>query len=134
MIKTETQALAQSLHHSLKNHSEFAHLKDQLIHITATILNHNQIGSGQHTKTNVIGAAMNTSTNYAKQIKNAKRGGYAPTIAKDVNKHKIQKASRLIEQWRKLANELKPQMQIDMALTLEECAHDLDQILRNKSF
>lgn len=77
---------------------------------------------------------MNTSTNYAKQIKNAKRGGYTPTIAKDVNKHKVQKALRLIEQWRKLANELKPQMQIDMALTLEECAHDLDQILRKKSF
>ena len=77
---------------------------------------------------------MNTSTNYAKQIKNAKRGSYTPTIAKDVNKHKVQKALRLIEQWRKLANELKPQMQIDMALTLEECAQDLDQILRKKSF
>ncbi len=76
---------------------------------------------------------MNTSTNYAKQIKNAKRGGYTPTLAKDVNKHKVQKALRLIEQWRRLANELKPQMQIDMALTLEECAHDLDQILRKKS-
>lgn len=76
---------------------------------------------------------MNTSNNYVKQIKNAKRGGYTPTIAKDMNKHKIQKAIRLIEQWRKLANELKPQMQIDMALTLEECAQDLDQILRRKS-
>lgn len=75
---------------------------------------------------------MNTSLNYVKQIKNAKRGGYTPTIAKDINKHKIQKAIRLIEQWRKLADELKPQMQIDMALTLEECAEDLDQILRNK--
>ncbi|ENU21003.1 MAG: hypothetical protein WAL54_14650 [Acinetobacter bohemicus] len=76
---------------------------------------------------------MNTSNNYVKQIKNAKRGGYTPTIAKDINKHKIQKAIRLIDQWRKLANELKPQMQIDMALTLEECAQDLDQILRRKS-
>ncbi|MFD1438587.1 hypothetical protein [Acinetobacter terrae] len=75
---------------------------------------------------------MNTSLNYVKQIKNAKRGGYTPTIAKDINKHKVQKAIRLIEQWRKLADELKPQMQIDMALTLEECAEDLDQILRNK--
>lgn len=75
---------------------------------------------------------MNTSHNYVKQIKNAKRGGYTPTIAKDINKHKVQKAIRLIEQWRKLADELKPQMQIDMALTLEECAEDLDQILRNK--
>ena len=75
---------------------------------------------------------MNNSTNYVRQIKNAKRGGYTPTIAKDVNKHKIQKAIQLIEQWRKLANELKPQMQIDMAITLEECAQDLDHILRRK--
>ena len=74
---------------------------------------------------------MNTSNNYVKQIKNAKRGGYTPTLAKDMNKHKIQKALRLIEQWRKLADELKPQ-QIDMALTLEECAQDLAQILRPK--
>ncbi|WP_089604141.1 hypothetical protein [Acinetobacter piscicola] len=75
---------------------------------------------------------MNTSTNYVRQVKNAKRGGYTATIAKDVNKHKIQKAIRLIEQWRTLANELKPQMQIDMAMTLEECAQDLDHILRSK--
>ena len=75
---------------------------------------------------------MNNSANYVRQVKNAKRGGYTPTIAKDVNKHKIQKAIQLIEQWRKLANELKPQMQIDMAITLEDCAQDLDHILRRK--
>ncbi|KAB0628384.1 hypothetical protein F7P75_04435 [Acinetobacter gandensis] len=75
---------------------------------------------------------MDNSQNYVKQIKNAKRGGYTPTIAKDINKHKIQKAQRLIDQWRKLANELRPQMQLDMAYTLEECAQDLDQILRMK--
>ncbi|ATZ65469.1 MULTISPECIES: hypothetical protein [Acinetobacter] len=75
---------------------------------------------------------MNNSANYVRQVKNAKRGGYTPTIAKDVNKHKIQKAIQLIEQWRKLANELKPQMQFDMAITLEECAQDLDHILRRK--
>ena len=75
---------------------------------------------------------MNNSANYVRQVKNAKRGGYTPTIAKDVNKHKIQKAIQLIEQWRKLANELKPQMQIDMVITLEECAQDLDHILRRK--
>lgn len=75
---------------------------------------------------------MNNSINYAKQIKNAKRGGYTPTIAKDINKHKVQKASQLIEEWRSLANELKPQMQIDMALTLEECAQALDHVLRGK--
>lgn len=75
---------------------------------------------------------MNNSINYVKQIKNAKRGGYTPTIAKDINKHKVQKASQLIEEWRSLANELKPQMQIDMALTLEECAQALDRVLRGK--
>ena len=75
---------------------------------------------------------MNNSANYVRQVKNAKRGGYTPTIAKDVNKHKIQKAIQLIEQWRKLANELKPQVQRDMAITLEECAQDLDHILRRK--
>lgn len=78
------------------------------------------------------GASMNNSANYVKQIKNAKRGGYTPTIAKDLNRHKIQKALQLIEQWRSLANELKPQMQLDMAFTLEECAQDLDRILRSK--
>ena len=75
---------------------------------------------------------MNNSANYIKQIKNAKRGGYTPTIAKDVNRHKIQKVQQLIEQWRRLAQELKPQMQYDMAFTLEECAQDLDRILKNK--
>lgn len=75
---------------------------------------------------------MNNSANYVKQIKNAKRGGYTPTIAKDINKHKIQKALRLIEQWRSLANELKPQMQFETALTLEECAQDLERIVRSK--
>lgn len=75
---------------------------------------------------------MNNSLNYVKQIKNAKRGGYTPTMAKDINKHKIQKALKLIEEWRVLANELKPQMQLDTAFTLEECAQDLDRILRTK--
>ena len=74
----------------------------------------------------------NNANNYAKQIKNAKRGGYIPTVAKDLNKKKKKKALRLIEQWRQLANELKPQMQLDMAFTLEECAQDLDKILRQK--
>lgn len=35
--------------------------------------------------------------NQAKQIKNAKRGGYTPTIAKDVNKHKVKKVKRLVQ-------------------------------------
>jgi len=41
---------------------------------------------------------MNTfkeAQNYAKQIKNAKRGGYTPIIAKDVNKHIKQKLIKL---------------------------------------
>ena len=75
---------------------------------------------------------MNNSANYVKQIKNAKRGGYTPTIAKDVNKHKIQKALKLIDEWRRLAQELKPQLQFDTAFTLEECAQDLDRILKNR--
>ena len=86
----------------------------------------------QHIETAIRGANMNNSTNYVKQIKNAKRGGYTPTIAKDINKHKIQKAIRLIDEWRKLAMELKPQLQLDTAFTLEECAQDLAQILRSK--
>ena len=75
---------------------------------------------------------MNNSANYIKQVKNAKRGGYTPTIAKDVNKYKVQKALKLIEEWRSLASELKPQLQMETAFTLEECAQDLDRILRGK--
>ncbi len=86
----------------------------------------------QHIETAIRGANMNNSTNYVKQIKNAKRGGYTPTIAKDINKHKIQKAIRLIDEWRKLAMGLKPQLQLDTAFTLEECAQELDRILRSK--
>ncbi|MCH7353289.1 MULTISPECIES: hypothetical protein [unclassified Acinetobacter] len=36
--------------------------------------------------------------NQAKQIKNAKRGGYTPTVAKDVNKHLKQKLIKLDKQ------------------------------------
>ena len=42
--------------------------------------------------------------NRKKQLKNAKRGGYTPTIAKDVNKHKIQKLQRMINDLRKEAD------------------------------
>ena len=45
---------------------------------------------------------MNTTfkeaQNHAKQIKNAKRGGYTPTIAKDVNKQKVQKLKKYVDQ------------------------------------
>lgn len=40
-------------------------------------------------------------TNTEKQLKNAKRGGYTPTIAKDVNKHKVQKLKKYVDQLRK---------------------------------
>ena len=43
--------------------------------------------------------------NQAKQIKNAKRGGYTPTIAKDVNKHKVEKVKRLVQDLEKEYNE-----------------------------
>ena len=41
---------------------------------------------------------MNTAENLAKQLKNAKRGGYTPTIAKDVNKRKAEVIKQLQEQ------------------------------------
>jgi len=44
--------------------------------------------------------------NRLKQRKNAKRGGYTPTIAKDVNKHKIQKLQRRISELRKEAEDM----------------------------
>ena len=44
--------------------------------------------------------------NRKKQLKNAKRGGYTPTIAKDVNKHKIQKLQRMINDLRKEADSI----------------------------
>ena len=44
--------------------------------------------------------------NRLKQRKNAKRGGYTPTIAKDVNKHKIQKLQRMINDMRKEAENM----------------------------
>ena len=36
--------------------------------------------------------------NTEKQLKNAKRDGYTPTIAKDVNKHKVQKLKKYVDQ------------------------------------
>jgi len=44
--------------------------------------------------------------NRAKQLKNAKRGGYVPTIAKDVNKYKVQKIKRALEEAKLIASEL----------------------------
>lgn len=48
---------------------------------------------------------MNSEKNRAKQIKNAKRGGYTPTIAKDVNKHMKQKLMKLDKHLDKLFDE-----------------------------
>ncbi|MDC4482737.1 hypothetical protein NQ758_08410 [Acinetobacter baumannii] len=44
--------------------------------------------------------------NRARQLKNAKRGGYTPTIAKDVNKHKVQKIRRALDEARRYVSEL----------------------------
>lgn len=44
--------------------------------------------------------------NRARQLKNAKRGGYTPTIAKDVNKHKVQKLRRALDEARRYVSEL----------------------------
>ncbi|MFY5765812.1 hypothetical protein ACOUV0_04925 [Acinetobacter baumannii] len=44
--------------------------------------------------------------NRARQLKNAKRGGYAPTIAKDVNKHKVQNIRRALDEARRYVSEL----------------------------
>lgn len=44
--------------------------------------------------------------NREKQLKNAKRGGYKPTIAKDVNKHKIQKLQKMIKDLRQEAEDI----------------------------
>ncbi|MFX4786252.1 hypothetical protein ABTB87_02885 [Acinetobacter baumannii] len=44
--------------------------------------------------------------NRARQLKNAKRGGYAPTIAKDANKHKVQKIRRALDEARRYVSEL----------------------------
>lgn len=44
--------------------------------------------------------------NRARQLKNAKRGGYAPTIAKDVNKDKVQKIRRALDEARRYVSEL----------------------------
>lgn len=44
--------------------------------------------------------------NRLKQKKNAKRGGYTPTIARDINKHKIQKLQRMINDLRKEAENM----------------------------
>lgn len=44
--------------------------------------------------------------NRLKQKKNAKRGGYTPTIARDINKHKIQKLQRMISDLRKEAENM----------------------------
>lgn len=50
--------------------------------------------------------------NRARQLKNAKRGGYAPTIAKDVNKHKVQKIRRALDEARRYVSELNDEMVI----------------------
>lgn len=69
--------------------------------------------------------------NRKKQLKNAKRGGYAPTIAKDVNKHKIQKLQRMISDLRKEAESIDEFDQFDKGYkqALLNIAEDLKGVL-----
>jgi len=43
--------------------------------------------------------------NTEKQLKNAKRGGHKPSFAKDVNKHKVEKLKRLVQDLEKKSAE-----------------------------
>ena len=74
---------------------------------------------------------MNNSANYMKQIKMPNAVVIPRPLPKTSTNIRF-KSLKLIEQWRSLAQELKPQMQFDMAFTLEECAQDLDRILKSR--
>ncbi|MEI2556527.1 hypothetical protein V8939_05215 [Acinetobacter pittii] len=72
--------------------------------------------------------------NYAKQIKNAKRGGYTPTISKDVNKRKVQKLEAYIKE---LKDSLVDFIEADLydkgvRRNIESTIEDLSDILRSK--
>jgi len=69
--------------------------------------------------------------NRLKQQKNAKRGGYTPTIAKDVNKHKIQKLQRMINDIRREAESIDELDQFDKGYkqALLNIAEDLKEVL-----
>jgi len=72
--------------------------------------------------------------NHAKQIKNAKRGGYTPTIAKDVNKRKVQKLEAYIKE---LKDSLVDFIEMDLfdkgvRRNIEATIEDLTDILRSK--
>ena len=65
--------------------------------------------------------------NTEKQLKNAKRGGYTPTIAKDVNKQKVQKLKKYVDQLRK-------EMELSIDEMYKQALHnvieDLKEILK----
>ena len=72
--------------------------------------------------------------NQAKQIKNAKRGGYTPTIAKDVNKRKVQKIEAYIKE---LTDSLVDFIEADLydkgvRRNIESTIDELTEILRSK--
>ena len=72
--------------------------------------------------------------NHAKQIKNAKRGGYTPTVAKDVNKRKVQKLEAYIKE---LKDSLVDFIEMDLfdkgvRRNIEATIEDLTDILRSK--
>jgi len=73
--------------------------------------------------------------NHAKQIKNAKRGGYTPTIAKDANKRKVQKLEAYIKE---LKDSLVDFIEMDLfdkgvRRNIEATIEDLTDILRSKN-
>ncbi|PNC50240.1 hypothetical protein [Acinetobacter baumannii] len=72
--------------------------------------------------------------NHAKQLKNAKRGSYTPTIAKDVNKRKVQKLEAYIKE---LKDSLVDFIEADLydkgvRRTIEATIDELTDILRSK--
>lgn len=75
--------------------------------------------------------------NHAKQIKNAKRGGYTPTIAKDVNKHIKQKLVKLDKRLDQLFEEKWSEWKLnaDMhaqgyASAIEEIQHEIQELIK----
>lgn len=72
--------------------------------------------------------------NQAKQLKNAKRGGYTPTVAKDVNKRKVQKIEAYIKE---LKDSLVDFIEADLydkgvRRNIESTIDELTEILRSK--
>lgn len=72
--------------------------------------------------------------NRNKQLKNAKRGGYAPTIAKDANKRKVQKLEAYVNDLKKVLSDFIEADLYDKGARcqLQSTIDDLTEILRSK--